>query len=300
MQNKLSRVANEKAIESHFQSKNMKSDFQAYGIKEANTLASKIDLNIEEIIVNGFTVVNEVLEVATLDETRQRIDAVYDVQTAEIGGPEKLKQINDESVARCMLAYDDYFLQIATNAKVLAILQKLLGDYFTLCQQNAIINLPNQKNYQTSWHRDLIYQHFVPSRPVAVSALFCIDDFSEITGGTHVLRASHKLEKFPSQEFVQKHEHAMVASAGSAIVFDSMLFHRGGFNSSSQTRRGLNHLYAMPFIKQQVNLPQILKGKYSDDGFLSRFLGYESEPAADVRQWRLKRLERLQDSAGKI
>lgn len=277
----------------------MKSDFKAYGIKESNCLASELDLHIEEILVNGFTIVPNVLDDAVLAETRRRIDAVYDAQAAEIGGAESLKQINDESVARCMLAYDDYFLELATNSKVLAILERLLGDYFTLCQQNAIINLPNQEHYQTSWHRDLIYQHFVPSRPLAVSALLCIDDFSEDTGGTNVLPASHKLEKFPSQEFVQKHEFPISTAAGSAIVFDSMLFHRGGFNRSSQTRRGLNHLYALPFIKQQVNLPEILNGKYSDNEFLSRFLGYESEPAADVREWRLKRLGRVQDLAGK-
>src|SRR2546423_5436266 len=151
------------------------------------------------------------------------------------------------------------------NAKVFAILERLLGDYFTLLQQNAITNLPGKDNYQTAWHRDLIYQHFIPSRPIAISALLCIDDFSERNGGTYVLPASHKVEKFPSPEFVRKHEHGIEARAGSAIVFDSMLFHRGGMNSSSSARRGLNHLYSLPFIKQQISLPQLLGGKYSDD-----------------------------------
>ena len=34
------------------------------------------------------------------------------------------------------------------------------------------------------------------------------------------------------------------------------------------TTRGLNHLYCLPFIKQQISLPQALTGRYSDDEFL--------------------------------
>lgn len=269
------------------------SDFRFYGIKEANTLASDVDRHVEEITVNGFTVVESALDDSQLNETRRRIDEVYQYQAKEVGGAPNLARINDELVARCLLAYDEFFLATATNPKVLAILEKLMGDYVTILQQNAIINMPGNKNYQSSWHRDLSYQHFIASRPLAVSALFCIDDFSEATGGTYMLPASHKVERFPSKEFVQKHERVVNAAAGSVLVFDSMLFHRGGFNRSDHPRRGLNHMYALPFIKQQISFPRMLNGKYREDQFLSKFLGYESEPEESVVQWRAKRLDRL-------
>ncbi len=251
----------------------MKNNFRVYGVKESN------------------------LSPTERQEAASKIDAIYDLQVSEIGGAENLSRIDDELVARCLLAYDDYFLAVATNAKILSILERLLGDYFTLLQQNAITNLPTGDHYQGSWHRDLPYQHFIPSRPIAVSALLCIDDFSKATGGTYVLPGSHRHERFPSQAFVEKHERVAEAAAGSAIVFDSMLFHRGGVNRSQSPRRGLNHLYSLPFIKQQISLPKILDGKYVDDEFLSRFLGYESEPAASVQQWRLKRIAQLKDGA---
>jgi ectoine hydroxylase-related dioxygenase (phytanoyl-CoA dioxygenase family) len=225
-----------------------------------------------------------VIDEAELPEAHRWVDSVYEKQTSEVGGGQNLRAINDETIARCLLAYDDYFLKLATAPKIIALMEKLLGDYFTLLQQNAIINLPDMVSYQTSWHRDLIYQHFIPSRPIAVSALMCLDDFSKETGGTHVLPGTHKLEKFPSQAYVQRHEVAVNAKAGSAIVFDSMLFHRGGVNSSKHPRRGLNHLYSLPFIKQPIDLPRILDGKYADDDFLRKFLGYESQAAEDVVQ----------------
>jgi ectoine hydroxylase-related dioxygenase (phytanoyl-CoA dioxygenase family) len=268
-------------------------NFRFYGIKESNTAASEIDRHVEEISVSGFTVVPGVIDESELPEVHRRVDSVYEQQASEVGGAQNLRAINDETIARCLLAYDDYFLKLATAPKIVALLERLLGDYYTLLQQNAIINLPDMVSYQTSWHRDLIYQHFIPSRPIAVSALICLDNFSKETGGTHVLPGTHKLEKFPSQAYVERHEVAVNAPAGSAIVFDSMLFHRGGVNSSKHPRRGLNHLYSLPFIKQQIDLPRILDGKYADDDFLRKFLGYESQAAEDVVQWRTKRLKLL-------
>jgi len=265
--------------------------FRFYGIKETNTAASEVDRHVEEIGISGFTVVTGVIDESELPEVRRRVDQVYEKQLNEISGAENLRQINDELIARCLLAYDDYFLTVATSAKIMALLRRLLGDYFTLLQQNAVINLSDRISYQTSWHRDLIYQHFIPSRPIAVSALICLDDFSKETGGTHLLPGTHKLEKFPSQVYVQQHELAVNAKAGSAIVFDSMLFHRGGVNTSRNPRRGLNHLYSLPFIKQQIDIPRILNGKYADDDFLRKFLGYESQPADSVVEWRMKRLK---------
>lgn len=270
-------------------------EFKSYGIKEANAPASEVERYVEEIAIKGFSVVEGVLGETQLEEARRRVDEVYEAQAAEVGGAEALRRINDELVSRCLLAYDEYFLGVAAAAKILMLLERLLGDYFILSQQNAILILPGRDNYQTSWHRDLIYQHFVPSRAVAVSALVCLDDFSAETGGTNVLPASHKLEKFPSQDYVLKHEQAVSARAGSAIVFDSMLFHRGGVNTSAHPRRGLNHLYTLPFIKQQIDLPRMLGGRYLDDEFLSKFLGYESAPAESVVEWRKKRLERLKE-----
>ena len=202
-----------------------------------------------------------------------------------------MRKINDALVGRCLLAYDEYFLAIATNEKVLRIVRSMLGDYFTILQQNAVINAPTGMHFQSAWHRDLAYQHFVASRPLAIRALFCIDDLSEVTGGTYFLPGSHKTEAFPSREFIAANERTITAKAGSALVFDSMTYHRGGVNRSNGLRRGVNHFFGLPFIKQQISFPQSLRGKYKDDPALSRFLGYDTEAAESVLYWRTNRLQ---------
>jgi ectoine hydroxylase-related dioxygenase (phytanoyl-CoA dioxygenase family) len=270
----------------------MTTPLKAYGVREFTSLASEADRCVEEIRIRGYGVIAGALSGPEVETVRAKLDEVYETQVEEVGGEERLREMNDAHIVRLLLAYDDYFLRPATNPAVLAVVERLLGDYFIINQQNGIINPPNRENYQVSWHRDLSYQHFVSTRPLAVSALFCIDDFSEETGGTHVLPASHKTEPFPSAEFVEANQLCITARAGSVLVFDSMLYHRAGQNRSQSERRALNHMYTLPFLKQQISVPEALQGRFREDAFLGRFLGYESEPGKNVAQWRNAKIER--------
>jgi ectoine hydroxylase-related dioxygenase (phytanoyl-CoA dioxygenase family) len=268
---------------------------KTFGVKEFSHTASDLERHVEEIKLAGYTILPDALAPEAVEEARQKIDKIYQLQLDEVGGNAQLEAINDTYNARCLLAYDDFFLGVARHPRVLEIVENFLGDYFTLMLQNGVINVPVRGDEQNAgyWHRDLNYQHFVSTRPVSMSALFCVDDFSDETGGTRVLPGSHKAEAFPSDEFVLKHETGIAAKAGSVMVFDSMLYHRGGHNRSSVARRAINHMYTIPFIKQQIILPKILKGRFSDDPFLSKFLGYESEPDESVVGFRVRRLKRI-------
>jgi len=154
-------------------------EFRSYGVREAANTSSEMDRRVEEIRISGYSVVADVLSQSEVAIVRGKLDEIYQAQVREIGGEQCLAEINDVNIVRLLLAYDDYFLQVATTPKILEIVERLLSDYFILMQQNGIINPPGLENYQTSWHRDLAYQHFISTRPLAISALFCIDDFSE-------------------------------------------------------------------------------------------------------------------------
>jgi ectoine hydroxylase-related dioxygenase (phytanoyl-CoA dioxygenase family) len=198
----------------------------------------------------------------------------------------------DACIARCTISYDDYFVRLAAHPHLMQLVSRLLGDNFILLGQNAIINRADRQHAQAVWHRDLTYQHFVSSRPLAISALYCIDDFTALTGATMMLPASHRLEVFPSQEYVEKHQKNVEAPAGSIIVFDAMLYHRGGQNLSGRTRLGINHIFVLPLFKQQIDLPRALGGKFKDDPFLRQLLGYESASPASAYLWRMSKIDK--------
>lgn len=267
---------------------------QTFGVTEFVRAENDVSARGEAIRLLGYTIVPDVLSPEQLELARTKLDRVLKIQIEESGGEDRLRRIGDTNNARMLLAYDDFFLSIAVNPVVLPIVQSVLGSYVILNLQSGVFNVPGHAadHNAAAWHRDLNYQHFICSRPLAVSALLCIDDFSPTTGGTHLLPATHKTEAFPSEDVVASIELVAQAPAGAAIVFDSMLFHRGGLNRSSGVRRAINHVYTLPLIKQQISFPRMLAGKFRDDPFLAKFLGYESETGDDVMSWREHRIER--------
>lgn len=272
----------------------MISALPAFGIKEFTAVNSDIERHVEEIRLLGYTIVPDVVSEQDLVGLRKKLDDTYQLQVDEIGGAEELRKMNDSYNVRCLVAYDEQFVQISANAQIMAVVEKLLGEYFILMSQTGLLNVPVVGDQQNAgfWHRDLNYQHFVSSRPLGISSLLCVDPFSEETGGTVVLPCSHKTEAFPSEDFVTKHQFGIDAKPGSCLVFDSMLFHRGGFNRSKNVRRAINHMYSIPFFRQQISLPKALGGKYQDDPFLGKLFGYDCEPASSVREFRAARLAR--------
>lgn len=265
----------------------------SYGVRKSTSVSSEAERHAEAVFLSGFTVMREVITPSLVESARQELDILYDAQACECGGVERLQRINDADVVRCPLSANRLFLDIAVSPRLLEVMELLLDSYFILQQQNGVINRPSDAHYQRAWHRDLPYQHFTSSKPLAISALLFIDEFSPETGGTMVLPTSHKTEPFPSDDYISANEVTVSGAPGDGVIFDSMLFHRAGVNRSGRVRRGLNHVYALPFLNQQISLPQALGASFTDDRFLRRFLGYEIEPAASAFEWRRRRLDKL-------
>jgi ectoine hydroxylase-related dioxygenase (phytanoyl-CoA dioxygenase family) len=263
----------------------------AYGVTERESTIDPLERDTERIRRVGCTVVPGGFTDAEIDDLSSRLDVVLDRQVAEFGA-DRLGAIGERLTARCPLVYDETFLRLANHSRVLAVVRRLLGEYVVLMQQNGVFNGPGESHAQAAYHRDLPYQHWVSSEPLAISALFCIDPFTPETGATTVLPGSHKFERFPSGRLASEIDTPVVAERGSFIVFDSMLFHRAGVNRTERVRRAVNHVYTIPLIAQQISLPAALGGRYRDDPAFARLLGYTSAPAASVLEWRERRERR--------
>jgi hypothetical protein len=262
----------------------------SYGILLAEKESDEIGIKLEELMRFGFTTLESGLSASELEDLREKLAVVYARQMEEIGNSGALEVSNDADVARCLLAYETCFFELATNSSLLGFCRRLFGENFVLLQQNGLMNQPVRSHYQLRWHRDLPFQHWVSSMPIAIAALLCLDEFNITTGGTYVLPGSHLHENFPSESFVRKHQQVMKASAGTFLLMDAMVFHRAGKNSSPSVRRGVNHLIGRPFLAQQIDIPRMLRGAHAQDPSLARYLGYQWGPAASVSAWRKNRL----------
>lgn len=266
-----------------------------YGAVTQTVADDEIDQHVEAITIKGYTIINDLLDGATLDALRQGIDATYRLQE-ESFGKQELADIQETDVCRAPLLYDFSFVELARHPKVLAVIERILGDWYILNLQNAVINRPGVDHHQSSWHRDLPHQNFVISQPLAVNALFAIDDFSAATGATCVMPYSHQSESLPSARYIDNNQVSVTMTAGSAVVFDAMVFHRAGANTGDTTRRAVNHLYTKPIIKQQYDFPRALEGLQDVDPATARLLGFTSQVPLDDNAWRLARAKKRSGS----
>lgn len=260
-----------------------------HGVREQTQVQSPLDAHLEEFNRLGYTKLEGVLNAEQLAYYQSAIDGLYDKQIEECGGEELARKIGDADNIRCPLALDEKFLDLAINERLHEMFKAIMGDNYILMMQNGILNKPARFQHQTFWHRDLNYQHWTSSTPLVMNALYCIDDFTLENGGTVVLPGSHLLPEFPSKEFVLKNEIGLTAKAGDVLVMNSMMYHRTGYNQSNQNRRAVNHVIGMPFFHQQLDIPSLLDGKFSDDPFLNKFLGYRWKAPASVEEWRKAR-----------
>lgn len=228
---------------------------ESYGILDQHTTHSVVDEVLEQMRRRGYAILHSDYNPQSLSMISEAFDNLRSQYIDRHGEP-NLRAIHEFYTLRApLLQGDSVFRDIAFHSCLLDVLKRLFQNKFILNQQNGIINPPKESYNQGMWHRDLPYQHFVSSKPLAINALFCVDSFTNENGATWVLPHSHKEEPLPSLDFIQKNAIQIEAPAGSFILLDGMLFHSGGFNRSDKDRRALNHVYTLPMFKQQIHLP---------------------------------------------
>jgi len=254
-----------------------------YGVHVQIQSETAVDMAVEAIRLLGYAVVDGGYSQREMQQFSAGFDGALESTQLQNGGRDALAKIDEHNTIRAPMAFERLFLDLALNDNVLAVCRRLIGDYVLLSQQNGIINPPNAARYnQAAFHRDLPYQHFVSSRPLAINALFCLDAFTMDNGATRVIPASHKNEAFPSDPTVAALQIPITAKAGSFIVLDAMLFHSGGVNFTDQPRRAVNHLYTVPIMRQQIDLPALLGDDFVSDPSIRRLLGYDVQTPRDL------------------
>jgi ectoine hydroxylase-related dioxygenase (phytanoyl-CoA dioxygenase family) len=264
-----------------------------YGVLAQTTAQSEIDRAVESLRILGYAVIAGGYDSGQLHAFATAFEQARAQAAAALGGLSALAAVDEHNTIRAALAHDRRFLELVGNPNVLQICRRLMADYIVLSQQNGVINPPRSERYnQGAWHRDLPYQHFVSSRPLAVNALFCIDPFTNENGATRVLPGSHRDEAFPSDHFVAGNAVTVEAPAGSFILLDCMTFHAGGINSTDHPRRAVNHVYTVPLMRQQIDLPRLLGDDFVSDPQTRRLLGYDVRTPSTMAEFLASRERR--------
>lgn len=267
----------------------------SYGVLQRESSPSPIDQAVEEIKLVGYSTIESGYSKTQMSELRKICE-----ETAK-EYKEKYSKYNftdtgESNNHRAPLLQNSKFLEIAANANVLEVVSKLIVGSFFLNQQNLVINPPLSQNYnQLKFHRDLPYQHYVSSRPIAINALLAIDDFTITNGATIVIPASHKVESFSSDEIINRKSYQTEVKSGTFLILDCMTFHAAGPNRSTGNRIGVNHVYSTLMLRPQIDWSKALSesDKKQLNGQQKNLLGLDHEIAGSIEDFLSIRSKRL-------
>ncbi|MEZ4871162.1 MAG: phytanoyl-CoA dioxygenase family protein [Bdellovibrionales bacterium] len=260
-------------------------DYQSFVGMEVQRNDSEWDQYLEYLDRRGYFIIPDVLKSDQLNALRSKMLEVWDEQLNKYGEP-LLRQVGDFGVCRSMMEYDDIFSELVLHPIIEKILQLTVGDTAILHLQNGICVFPDEHHNQGRYHKDFP-RNFLTDKILSINTFFVIDDFDDQTGGTWLLPCSHRFSDMPSEEYIKENEIQVHAKAGSLMVFDSLLWHRAGVNYTNNVRRGINHQFTKPFIKQQLDYPVIYKDKVDLESRLAQRLGMWTLPPKSVDEYRV-------------
>jgi ectoine hydroxylase-related dioxygenase (phytanoyl-CoA dioxygenase family) len=142
------------------------------------------------------------------------------------------------------------FQRLAEQPRIVELLDRLLLPNWLLSNLQSI-RLYSGETPQGFHSDDAFYLLPRPrSIRLGVSVIWAIEDFTAENGATEVIAGSHAWES----EHPDERPHQIVPAlmpAGSALVFDAALWHRGGENRSQGTRLAISPQYCQPFLRPQ-------------------------------------------------
>jgi len=259
--------------------------------EDYGALPKEIRVPVEEIERNGYTLLKGLLSADDCERMRKATARVYQEEAAELGGIDLMAKIGDAGVSRSPFLRDESFLVPLKLPVIVAIARHFLGKAAQINLQRVVISSPSEVHTAATWHRDFSYQDFTSSRPLALTALAMLDGSNPQNGGPLVLAGSHRHERFPTDEFVQRHAVPMICEPGDIFLMDSACYHRGGLNVGNEIRHSVVTIYTVPVIRQNVDYPRLLAGKYSSDPELRMLFGYNTKMPSSDLEYRLAKLE---------
>ncbi|WP_213954916.1 MULTISPECIES: phytanoyl-CoA dioxygenase family protein [unclassified Variovorax] len=181
------------------------------------------------------------------------------------------------------------FEDIAEDARVLALLDKLLAPGYLLTASQAICIHPGETP-QPIHFDDSFYPIPRPRPSISISTIVAVDAFTAENGGTEVIPGSHRWSdatiagaydgRDADADMPPQLERLLVPMempAGACVVFHGTLLHRGGANRSKAERLAFSNQYCEPWARTQENfflgIPPALVSRMSPR--LQTLLGYE-------------------------
>jgi len=233
--------------------------------------ATELDQHLDQIADQGYTVINSVLSNSYMQRVRDEL-APY-LQQQKMGRNNFEGERSERVYA--LLAKAPSLAHMIEHPIAIALLDRLLPTNYLLSAALAI-NVHPGETPQPFHYDDGAGQLGLPKprQAFGFSTIWAFDDFTNTNGATEVVAGSHLWAdgRTPRADEITK----IIMPAGSVVIFDGTLVHRGGANQSTSTRLAITPQYCSPGLRQIENMvlavPPDVACQYSDK--VQSLLGY--------------------------
>jgi ectoine hydroxylase-related dioxygenase (phytanoyl-CoA dioxygenase family) len=211
--------------------------------------AQDADRHAEEIAAQGYTVIPDAVDLATIDELLVDLDRLHEelsVVPAGNGfeGHQTLRVYN-------LLVHGPAWQQIPVHPNVLPVVERVL-DTGCLISSLSSIDIRPGEVAQPIHADDQLIPLPKPHPPTVCNTMWALTDFTDANGATRLVPGSHLAPENP--EFGGTYDTvAAEMPRGSVLVWHGSLWHGGGANRTGQRRVGVAMNYCAGYIRQQEN-----------------------------------------------
>jgi ectoine hydroxylase-related dioxygenase (phytanoyl-CoA dioxygenase family) len=208
-----------------------------------------VDLHVKEVAEQGYTVVEDAIEPALVDELNDslsRLERFLDVQPSpnSFEGKRTLRIYN-------LLAYDDLWQRVPVHDHVLPIVERVLDPGCLISSLSSIDILPGE-TAQPIHADDQLIPIPKPHPPTVCNSMWALTDFTEANGATRLVPGTHLSDRSP--DYGADYESiAAEMPKGSVLIWHGSLWHGGGANTTGEPRIGIAMNYCAGYIRQQEN-----------------------------------------------
>ena len=234
---------------------------------------TRVDIaaHVAEIEEQGYTIVENAIEVYLLDELVSDLDQLE----TSLGIVPADNDFEGRRTTRIynLLLHGQSFEQVPVHANVLPIVEQVLDPGCLLSSLSSIAIGPDETP-QPIHADDQLIPIPKPHPPTVCNTMWALTDFTEANGATRLVPGSHRDQ---SPDFGRHYDSIPAAmSRGSVLIWHGSLWHGGGANTTAARRVGLACNYCAGYIRQQENqqlgIPQEVARKF--DRRLQRLCGY--------------------------
>jgi phytanoyl-CoA hydroxylase len=181
-------------------------DFSAQITTGLDGCGNVADADIEQFHALGFLVIHNAIDAAAIEAGRAGIHELIlrrdadNIRFESVVG-ERFNELPDEerldSVRKMMpiIPYDSRLKAAAQNAKLLAVIERIMGETPVLSQDMALLK-PPRIGREKPWHQDMAYFDFPADTPI-VGAWIALDEALPENGCMMVIPSSHREGPMP-------------------------------------------------------------------------------------------------------